>query len=91
MSHEIKIGQRIYVKGIGDRRGCGLEKYDITKVGRKYFYATPLGYSYETKFSKDTWREHIPNCSSTYQAYESIEALRGLISIGEGRLSSPYQ
>ena len=53
MNREIEVGQKVYVTN-----HKGLEELIVTRVGRKYFYATLPEIRWERQFILETMREN---------------------------------
>lgn len=78
---KIDVGQKVCVSL---RRGGGVEELVVTRVGRKYFYATPPGSNYERQFVIETMQENRKwgSPAKVYPskiAYEQALELDGLL------------
>ena len=60
MSEKITVGRVLYSLNVGNaarNREQELTPVTVTKIGRKYFTAKREGFSFETQYHLDDWRE----------------------------------
>lgn len=67
----MKVGQKVWMRGIGNNRNLGVVEGEVTKVGRKYFDVAEIrkdGWKFSTQFHIDSLM-NVTQYSSCWQVY----------------------
>lgn len=80
-----EVGQTVYVQYDRWDRDRRMVAFEVTRIGRKYFYIRYRPGHQELKFCLDTWREfndghggNLRDCYPTREAYEAVHLARQL-------------